>query len=657
MTRKGRTAAGSVTEMAAGGDGRAGQALELVHQGRRLLELARIPGAQRKFQQAVRLCATLVAARSYLALTYLLQQQYDLAVSEAQAALVLDPDHVLALTTLARAEAERRHEAEAKAAARRALRALWFRTRAGQADPEDVTSVAAALAAVADDRRLHQLYRLCVRGMPGPWDPETLMVLGIAAFNVGRYREARWLWRTVLSQCPGLEDVLRAFLFAVDAIERDRIPPLTLDYRLPAATSLAAADNPPGYVRAIALRTLWEGEDERAQAAALDLLSRLNDPWVAGFLFHVVRDPDLPDWLKMKAGLWLVERGFLAEDEPLEMHVEGALQEVLIRPFGATRLPPEVARWFEEAMEASEQGDDEAAEDGYRRVLAAVPGFVPALINLANICRHSGRLQEAEELLARALQEDPSDPVVLLHVAVLRAQQENYKAAEVILGSLNPAELPRDLRTSYYGLAGHVALQLDRPNAAINAFRRGLAEDPGNEQLVAALGAARLLAGEYFRRVNLRSRRPRWLRQVIDPDLSWLDGLARYTVPHLRSLARRLAVRCASRLRKAQLAEVTAQALRRGLAAVWQRLEPQERAALLWLHGQGGIASYAALQDRFGSAEGDWSDWERHEPTSVPMRLQWWGLVFVGRLAGGAEPVAVIPPEVRLRLAALWRRR
>src|SRR5690606_18383197 len=109
----------------------------------------------------------------------------------------------------------------------------------------------------------------------------------------------------------------------------------------------------------------------------------------------------------------------------------------------------------------------------YRRVLAAVPGFVPALINLANICRQSDRCDEAEELLARALREEPGDPVVLLHLAVLRAQQEAYREAEAILNSLNPAELPRDLRPSYYGLAGHVALQLDQPNAAVAALRRG----------------------------------------------------------------------------------------------------------------------------------------------------------------------------------------
>src|SRR5690606_27126213 len=189
-------------------------------------------------------------------------------------------------------------------------------------------------------------------------------------------------------------------------------------------------------------------------------------------------------------------------------------------------------------------------------------------------------------------------------------------------------ELPRDLRPSYYGLVGHVALQLDQPNVAVAALRRGLDADPGNEQLAAALAAARVLAGDYFRSLTTPRRQPRWVRQVIDPGLSWLDGLERYTVPQLMSLARRLGLRGASRLRKAQLAEATADALRRRLPRVWQVLQPVEKEALHWLHAQGGIVPYKALQDRFGSAEEDWSDWARTEPATVPMRLQWWGLVF-----------------------------
>src|SRR5690606_11169093 len=215
--------------------------------------------------------------------------------------------------------------------------------------------------------------------------------------------------------------------------------------------------------------------------------------------------------------------------------------EVLIRPRGGAKLPRDAAYWFERALEARERGDDAAAEDNYRKVLDAAPDFVPALVNLADICRQSNRCGEAEKLLARAYREDPGDPIILLHVAVLRAQQEAFAEAGAILQQLNPAQLPRELRSSYYGLAGHVALQLERPAAALDAFRRGLSEDPGNEQLYAGLVAARLLAGDRGLAAGA-ARRARRRPREIDPALSWADALQRLTVPQLVGLARRLGV-------------------------------------------------------------------------------------------------------------------
>ncbi|HLT59337.1 MAG TPA: tetratricopeptide repeat protein [Limnochordales bacterium] len=625
---------------------------QLVREGCRLLELSRLAGAQRKFQQALRLCATSVAARSHLAFTYLLQEKHEQAAAEAEAALRFDPDHVLALTTLARAQAEGGREPEAKEAARRALRAFYARWRAGEAQRAEVAWVAAALAAVEDDQRLYQLYRWCVRGAAGPWDAMALTWLGVAAFNQGRYREARWLWRSAMGQRPALDDVLKAYLFVVDAIETERVPPFALDYRLQLESPPPKAEEPPGYVRAVALRTLWQGEDDRAREAALDLLSQLQDPWVSGFLFQIVRDPDLPDPLKMKAGAWLVERGFLAEDEPLEMHVDGALQEVLIRPRGGAKLPRDAAYWFERALEARERGDDAAAEDNYRKVLDAAPDFVPALVNLADICRQSNRCGEAEKLLARAYREDPGDPIILLHVAVLRAQQEAFAEAGAILQQLNPAQLPRELRSSYYGLAGHVALQLERPAAALDAFRRGLSEDPGNEQLYAGLVAARLLAGDRGLAAGA-ARRARRRPREIDPALSWADALQRLTVPQLVGLARRLGVRGAHHMRKAQLADAILEALRRRLRWVWQQLDGGERAALEWMAERGGVVALAELEERL--RDGDAGPGAGGQPTSRASRLEGWGLVFAGRLPGKADPVAVLPGEVRQRLKDLAR--
>ncbi|MBO8141344.1 MAG: tetratricopeptide repeat protein [Firmicutes bacterium] len=631
--------------------------LELVQEGCRLLRRSLIPGAQRKFQQALRLCETSIAARSHLALTYLLQGRFEQAAGEARAVLAADPDDLLALTTLARAQA-RRDVKTAREAARRAFRCLYGLGSGTRRKPDDLDRVASALAAVSDDRRLYELYRRSVRGVAGPWNPTTLTFLGVAAFNLGRYREARWLWRGALSEPSDLEDVLTAFLFAVDRVERKRVPPFRLDYRLRAEDVRIESDEPPGFVVAFALRTLWEGADAGSRESALDLLAQGKDPWASALLFQIVRDPDLSDELKMRAAVWLAERGALGEEEPLEMHLEGELQEIVIRKGGRPQFPPEAAEWFEQAVKSHEQGDEASAEDACRRVLELAPGFVPALVHLANICRNKDRYEEAEQLLSRARTEAPGDPVVLLHIGVLRTQQERFTEAEDILQEIEPSRLPPALRPSYYGLVGHVALRLNRPQDAAAAFRRGLAGEPGNEQLQAGLLAARLMsggepaAGETGGRRGRQARR----RKAIDPGLSWETALARLTRDELAALSRRLGARVPKGLRKPDLVQQVAGLLRRRLKQVWQQLGPQEQAALRWMDEQGGTVPREALERQCGS-EGLGQEGKAGDEDLVAARLQAWGLVFSGSLADGGAPVAVIPEEARVRLRKLWERR
>lgn len=625
MTDKGSSSAPAVGTAAAGDGGRAGQALELVQQGRALLERARLPGAQRKFQQAVRRCATSVAARSHLALTYLLQNAHDRAAVEARAALLLQPDHLLALSVLARAQAGLGQAGEARKTAREAYRTFLLRGRDGRIQREDLDHVVAALAAAGDDRRLNQLYRLCVRGAAGPWDPYTLIYLGVAAFNLERWREARWLWRAAGGLRPELDDIVASFLFAVDLVESGRVPPLSLDYRIELELPLEADGDPPGCMRAAALRTLWEGLDEEARAAALDVLIQLDDAWVAAFLLRIVRDPDLPDWLKMEAGAWLVERGLVDEDEPLEMHINGALREVVIRQKRSAYLPREAAGWYERALEARDRGDTQTAEENYRRVLDVNPSFVPALVSLASIYLRSGRCQQAEEVLNRALQEEPGDPVILLHVAVLLAEQERLGEAREVLSRVDRDKLPRELWVVYYGLSAQVALERGRL-ASTRTDSTGKAD-----RKAAWSGRA--------------GARARW--RPIQPDLSWKDALARLTLAQLADLARRLRVRAPSKLRKAELIDEVWLALSGRLPWVWGQLRRVDRNAVMWLHEQGGVAPYAELCQRFGGSTADAFDAHAGEPTGVADRLQWWGLVFTGVSPEGSHPVAVLPDEIR----------
>lgn len=303
-----------------------------------------------------------------------------------------DAPALTALAALAATYAAERRWHEAQSAMRLTLRRFYDAHRAGQATAEDFAGVVRMLAALGEDDRLYRLYQRCVRGTPGVWDETTLTHMGIAAFNIGRYVEARWLWRAALRRDGQLADVLEALLFTVAAVETGLVPALTLDHRLgphdltPDAASAGDDEDVPAFVKALAIRGLWD-EDDATREAALDVLAQLDGAWTADFLFGIVMQPDLPDPVKLKAAAWLLERGFVDEDEPVAVHLEGRLQQVCI-----------------------ERGDEPTA--------------------------------------------DAADPEALFHLAVLWAQDDKLNEARAIISGLNAHDLPAAMRPAYYALAG-----------------------------------------------------------------------------------------------------------------------------------------------------------------------------------------------------------
>src|SRR5690606_20934066 len=155
---------------AIGQDGQQTRARELILQGQDLLARSRSRAAQTDVRAAPGACQSSVGARSHLALTHLLQGESELAECETKVILAVAPDNVLALTTLAQAQAAQRRWPEARATMIRALQCFYASYTAGAADGGDLAGAARMLAALGDDRRLYQLYRHCVRGVAGRWE-------------------------------------------------------------------------------------------------------------------------------------------------------------------------------------------------------------------------------------------------------------------------------------------------------------------------------------------------------------------------------------------------------------------------------------------------------------------------------------------------------
>src|SRR5690606_20348404 len=139
------------------------------------------------------------------------------------------------------------------------------------------------------------------------------------------------------------------------------VPPFRRGYSLGMSDYSVVSHDPPGCVKAFDLVTLWRGEDEESREAALDLLAQSDGMWAEPFLYRFLCQPDMPDTLKLKAGGWMLERGFIDPQSPVAMHIEGELREVMIAPepapeegeLGAENREPLAESWPEEVPQAA----------------------------------------------------------------------------------------------------------------------------------------------------------------------------------------------------------------------------------------------------------------------------------------------------------------
>ena len=123
-----------------------------------------------------------------------------------------------------------------------------------------------------------------------------------------------------------------------------------------------------------------------------------------------------------------------------------------------------------------ELGDATAAERAFRRALAKAPGFVPASINLALLCRRQGRQAAALTCLEAAVRLAPTDArLQRLRARILTQERRFAEARDCLfaLGDSADAEIA--------ALRGGIALGLGELDEAVTQLRRSLDIDPTDE--------------------------------------------------------------------------------------------------------------------------------------------------------------------------------
>ncbi len=131
-------------------------------------------------------------------------------------------------------------------------------------------------------------------------------------------------------------------------------------------------------------------------------------------------------------------------------------------------------------------GDGLQAEKAYRQAINLSPAFTPALLNLADLYRANGLDRQAATLLEKAVKMSPEDPATHHAMGLALVRQKNLDEAVEFLGKA--AELdPASVRYAYvYAVALY---ENKRHDQAISVLEAALEKQPGNQEIIAALGS------------------------------------------------------------------------------------------------------------------------------------------------------------------------
>ena len=102
-------------------------------------------------------------------------------------------------------------------------------------------------------------------------------------------------------------------------------------------------------------------------------------------------------------------------------------------------------------------GRNTEAEAEFRKVLAKAPEDVPALLNLGSIYYLKNDMKTARQFYDRAARKNPSSPSVLLALARVNHEAENYSEAAVAYNKLKSVDPGLAQQFAYLGLSGSEA--------------------------------------------------------------------------------------------------------------------------------------------------------------------------------------------------------
>ncbi len=413
----------------------------------------------------------------------------------------------------------------------------------------------------------------------------------------------------------------------------------------------------------IALRKLlWEEGDIQA---ALDFADLLDVPEAYQILEEFALGQAGDDDSRMEVLLGLHRSGYLPAGKTMRFWGDGQWREVELRlttikdEWGFPAYDEKTNHLLEQATRAQVEGQNEKAEQLYRRLLEINPKMKEAYHNLGVIHLIREEEEKAEEMLRRALEIDPHYVLARLNLAVILLDRGEIEETKALIEPIS--DLSTYNRTEAKTLAyvnARLAMGEKHFTKARKYIEAALDLDPDNPQFQAlkdtltfykAMEHAKDSLSRFLhkrrerRRKRLGTRHPTLTQALQTYNREHLIGIGKSIDPDTRWYP----------LRKAELvAEISARLQDPStLAFIVAELGVEERRALQQVLSADGALAWEAFAQAF---DDDWSEgesWGIAHSESIMGRLRALGVLVESEDKEGVW--LSVPQELRAPLGAL----
>ena len=138
------------------------------------------------------------------------------------------------------------------------------------------------------------------------------------------------------------------------------------------------------------------------------------------------------------------------------------------------------------AMVRAREGDQTSAERLLKQAVKLAPYYTPAVINLADLYRASGRESESESLLRKAIASSYDKAPIQHTLGLSLVRQKKMQEALDMLQAAAHADSASPRYVYVYGIALN---SQSKPEEAVRELERGLVRFPGDRQILSALAS------------------------------------------------------------------------------------------------------------------------------------------------------------------------